>query len=228
MFPHSSEYRDRVAPPPSASGGNALDPASQKLAEWIASARNGSDEAFGALAARCYRYLLLVANKELGGALQAKVGGSDLVQETFLAARQGIAAFTGQTESEFKHWLRAILLNRVAHAGRYYRAVASRSIHREAPLDAADAQGKHAWQQPANITPPSRRVQAVEQSALLVKALDRMPLDYQTVVRLRSLEGLPFEAVGAQLGRSAEAARKLWVRALSVLKAELRELDESR
>lgn len=60
-----------------------------------------------------------------------------------------------------------------------------------------------------------------ENAALLADVLHRLPEDYQTVLRLRYWDGLTFTQIGAQLGRSAEAARKLWYRAVVMLQTEL-------
>ena len=45
-----------------------------------------------------------------------------------------------------------------------------------------------------------------------------MPEDYRRAVTLRFQEGLSFEEIGRQMGRSAEAARKLWSRAMERLR----------
>ncbi len=195
---------------------------------WIAAARDGCSDSFGRLIERCYRYLVLCADRELGGDLRAKVGPSDLVQETLLAARANFGAFTGSTESELKAWLRAILTNRALQAGRHYRGTGKRQIQREVRFDADDSQAPEAPQLPADITPPSGRLRALERNQRLQDALDRLPADYRRAVELRSLEGLPFELVGQNLERTAEAARKLWVRGIEMLKKELRQHDLSR
>jgi RNA polymerase sigma-70 factor (ECF subfamily) len=55
----------------------------------------------------------------------------------------------------------------------------------------------------------------------MLRAIDRLPDDYRRVIEARSFDGLSFEEVGARLDRSAEAARRLWVRALDRLRAEM-------
>jgi RNA polymerase sigma-70 factor (ECF subfamily) len=62
---------------------------------------------------------------------------------------------------------------------------------------------------------------AEEEAALLQRALQRLPEDYQQVIRLRNWQLLPFDVIGQQLGRSAEAARKLWARAIEHLQREM-------
>lgn len=48
--------------------------------------------------------------------------------------------------------------------------------------------------------------------------VSRLPDDMRTVVALRLEAGMPFAAIGEQLGRSEEVARKLFARALERLR----------
>ena len=48
----------------------------------------------------------MVANQELSPELAAKLGPSDLVQETFLKAHCEIGRFHGHTEADLLAWLR--------------------------------------------------------------------------------------------------------------------------
>ena len=64
--------------------------------EWevdFLDARQGSLDALGRLLESCRNYLLLLANQQLREDLQAKAGGSDLVQDTFLEAQRDFRAF---------------------------------------------------------------------------------------------------------------------------------------
>ena len=58
---------------------------------------------------------------------------------------------------------------------------------------------------------------------LLAEAVDRLPPDYQTVYRLRTLQHLPFEDIARRMGRSVGAVRMLWLRALEGLSSMLEE-----
>ena len=49
------------------------------------------------------------------------------------------------------------------------------------------------------------------------RALEQLPEHYQQVIRWRSWERLSFEEIARRTGRSAEAARKLWTRAVDEL-----------
>ena len=62
---------------------------------------------------------------------------------------------------------------------------------------------------------------AVSEQGLLEKAIDRLPDDYRTVMSLRYQDALPFNEIGRRLGRSADAVRMLWARAVDRLKQEI-------
>ena len=49
---------------------------------------------------------------------------------------------------------------------------------------------------------------------LLADALAGLPDDYREVFILRNLEHMPVDAIAARMGRSPNAVRKLWGRAL--------------
>jgi RNA polymerase sigma-70 factor (ECF subfamily) len=70
---------------------------------------------------------------------------------------------------------------------------------------------------------PSQQAACREQAVLLADALGRLPADYREVIILRHLEGLNFPEVAGRMGRSADAVKKLWARALGRLRGLLGE-----
>jgi RNA polymerase sigma-70 factor (ECF subfamily) len=190
---------------------------------WIDEARRGSREALGQLLEKCRNYLLVVARGALGEQLHAKAGSSDLVQETFMQAQRNFARFTGTSEAELLAWLRGILLNSAADFSRRFQETDKRQVGREVPLDEARQQAPS--ELTAALPSPSEALMAGEQDAALRRALDELPEDYRTVIQLRNYGQLSFEEIGKQLGRSADAARKLWARALKKLQQILDRSD---
>ena len=59
-----------------------------------------------------------------------------------------------------------------------------------------------------------------EQALALRRAVDRLPEEYRRVVVLRFDDGLSFEEIGQLTDRSADAARKVWSRAMERLRQE--------
>src|SRR4051794_15901537 len=100
--------------------GPPKDPSTDAVERYLRAARQGSATALGRLLEECRPYLLLVANQELTPDLQAKLGGSDLVQETFLEAQRDFADFEGENAVVLLGWLRRMLLNNVANVERHY------------------------------------------------------------------------------------------------------------
>jgi RNA polymerase sigma-70 factor (ECF subfamily) len=185
--------------------------------DWVRrleAARAGSSEAVGKLFEACRQYLILIANQEVDAPLAVKISPSDLVQETFLKAHREFPQFGGHSEAALHHWLRRILLNAMGDATRRFQAD-KRDLAREVPSAGA---GKQA---PAAGASPSSVVSAREQDDLLQDAIARLPAERQQVILWRNYDRLPFEEIGRRLGRSAEAARKLWARALEELQALL-------
>ena len=195
-----------------------------RVGEWIRLARAGSAEALGRLLETLRPYLLLVANEELPAWLRGKVGASDLVQETCLQAQGHFDRFRDDGEAELLAWLRRILLNNVATLQRRYSAD-KRQVAREVPLAECGADGL--LDLPLPGPSPSSFAAARERDAALLRALERLPEEYRQVVHWRSYGRLPFDEVGRRMGRSAEAARKLWVRAIERLQQGLDGCDES-
>jgi RNA polymerase sigma-70 factor (ECF subfamily) len=62
---------------------------------------------------------------------------------------------------------------------------------------------------------------ADEQAAALDAAIGRLPKDYRKIIELRHCDGLSFAEISRQLGRSDNAVRKLFFRAVERLRHEL-------
>ena len=189
-------------------------------AEHLSAARAGSREALGEALEACKCYLLLIADHELGPDLQGKAGPSDLVQETFQEAQRDFARFEGTSDEEWLAWLRGLLLHRLANFRRRYRGTRKRGVRREVALE-ADSSCERGGALAADTPSPSGQAMANEQAKALQKALARLPDEYRQVIAGRYQEQLSFEEIGQRLRRSAEAARKLWWRAIERLQEEL-------
>jgi RNA polymerase sigma-70 factor (ECF subfamily) len=185
-------------------------------ARWIAEARNGSRPALNRLFEACSSYLLAVAKRELCAALRSRLDPVDVVQDTLMKAWRHFPHFRGQTEADFLAWLRQILRCNLFNERRRHLRTAMRSARREVPLAAAAS-----MPQPDSFRSqsesPGTQAQAREQHEALERGLRLLPARYRQVLHLHAQEGLAFAQVGQRLDRSAEAARKLWVRAVKEL-----------
>jgi len=186
----------------------------------LEAARQGHDDAFGRLFESFRRHLLLLAHREMPLTLRGKVGPSDLVQETAVDARRNIPRFRGSTAEECYAWLRAILRNNMIDAVRHFETTKKRGGCHEISLatEAGRCQGgmvaiRHGGPDGSAI----RR----EDADVLAKVLLRLSDDHRTVLHLRYWEGLSFPEIGARVGRSPDAVRKLWYRAVERLQEEM-------
>jgi RNA polymerase sigma-70 factor (ECF subfamily) len=165
--------------------------------------------------------LLLIARRELGPQLRAKGGASDLVQQSVLDALRDFGRFKGTTEAELLHWLRRLLLNNLADFTRRYRDTDKRRAEREVPIDAGDSSGELDGGLAADWTSPSGEAMAQEQADAVRRALRQLPDDHRHVLLLRYQDGLRFEEIGRTMGLTANAARKLLLRAVQCARREL-------
>jgi RNA polymerase sigma-70 factor (ECF subfamily) len=165
--------------------------------------------------------LLLIARRELGPQLQAKCGASDLVQQSVLDALRDFERFEGTSEADLLHWLRRLLLNNLADVTRRYRDTDKRRAEREVPIEAGDSSCERGGGLAADGTSPSGAAMAREQADTVKRALGRLPDDYRRVLLLRYQDGLQFEEIGRAMGGTANAARKLLLRAVQRVRREL-------
>jgi RNA polymerase sigma-70 factor (ECF subfamily) len=186
-------------------------------------ARAGDREALGRLLQMYDGYLRLLARALIGRALRAQLDASDLVQETYLKAHREFDQFRGGGEPELVGWLRRILVRSLANQARHHRAEA-RDLRRQESLEAALDRSSLAIQAALaspSAASPSRLAGRREEAVLLAAALERLPADYREVFVLRTLEHLAIEEVAARMGRSVNAVRKLWTRAMLALRREM-------
>lgn len=186
----------------------------------IEAARSGDAQVLGRLLDACGDYLRVVARAELSPDLAAKVSASDLVQETFLGAHRDFDRFRGRTEAELRGWLRGILLHNLGRLRRHYRDTVKRQVRRESAIVQRGPSGPWPVLTDDDTTPATRAVNRERVEAVLA-ALQRLPEPQRSVVIWHQCEGETFESIGRRLGRSDEATRKLWARALIRLTDDL-------
>lgn len=185
--------------------------------DLVHAAREGDRDAVSRLIQQCRDYLLLIANQDLDAGLTAKLGASDVVQQTLLAAYENFQQFRGTTREELSGWLRQILKNDLLNARRYFQSARCRDARREHRLD--DSQIFQPSLADDHHTPGTDAL-VQEQERLLAQAMAKLPENYRRVLSMRNWQEMPFAEIGESLGISADAARKTWSRAIERL-AEL-------
>ena len=190
------------------------------IRDLLAAAQRGSPEAIGRLFQATRGHLLQLAGRELPPELRAKIAPSDVVQDTAVDVQRNFGQFSGDTAEELFAWLREILRNNVVDAVRRYRDSFKRDAAREVSLDSAAVRRAGETLPALQHTPDGSAIRREEAAALGV-VLARMPDDYRRVIELRYWQGLSFVEIAPQFGRSPDAVRKLWYRALERLQGDL-------
>lgn len=206
-----------MMPPP----GPSEMPSPGTFRDWLKAARGGAQPELGRILESCRAYLQLIAENELGSTLRPKAGASDLVQESLLDAQRGFERFQGSTREEFLAWVAQILRNNLTDLARRYRTADRRAIGREQPLLGEPYAETLTNGQDA----PSAQAVRAEDEQRLRAAIARLPDEARLVLAWRQHDRLDWAAIGVRLGKSAEAARKVWFRAIERLRAELGEND---
>ena len=163
---------------------------SSEVTQLVADARDGSRTAFDELVRVTYADTYTLAYRLTGNEEDAR----DVVQEAYLRAYRGVRQFRG--DAQFSTWLYRITANCAStHVGRRRR-------HQHEQLDVDS---------PVIDTRPESDPQARADAAVtrsqLEAALAQLPPRLRAVVVLRDVYDLPHEAIAAELGISATAAK---------------------
>ena len=146
-----------------------------------------------------------------------------ICRSKFLEAWRDLRCFAGCTEWEMELWLRQILLNDLSDLVRQYDGTAKRRLSREVSGAAGDMCLAKVVS-PVNDSPVHIAI-AREAAEMMNRTLIELPEDYLRVLVLRHFGAMRFASIGLQMGRTPEAARKLWRRAIQRLKSELLPAD---
>jgi RNA polymerase sigma-70 factor, ECF subfamily len=186
--------------------------ASTPFDESLIEARGGDAVDIGRLLESFRPYLAAIAREELPSDLGGKLGASDVVQDTIIKGLERFPQFEGTTREEFARWLRAILRNHLANVIEAWNAQ-KRDVSREQPGNSGIADSSR--------TSPSSALLSREEWERLESALSILPDESRTVILLRHRDDRTFAQIGAAIGKSEEAARKIWVRAVERLQHAL-------
>jgi RNA polymerase sigma-70 factor (ECF subfamily) len=184
----------------------------------LGAAREGEAERLGPLLEQYRGYLLSIARQESPLELVAKLGASDLVQDTLVRGIEHFASFDGATHEQLARWLRQILLNHVRNIAKSY-GTDKRDVVREQAIDRPLMARRE--------DSPSRKLMSREREEQLQRALDRLPEELRRVIELRHRENLPFAAIAGRLDKSEDTARRIWARAIAQLQGELQHGESS-
>jgi RNA polymerase sigma-70 factor (ECF subfamily) len=171
-------------------------------------------------------YLLLLAQVRLDPMVRARLGASDVVQQTLLEAHRDLAQFRGRTVGQQAAWLRQILARNLANVVRDERRD-KRDVARDQPLLAAldqSASRLESWLA-AEQSSPSQQVERHERAVRLAEALAALPENQREAVVLRNWDGCSLTEIGKRLGCTTAAVTGLLHRGLRNLRKQLHDLE---
>ena len=157
----------------------------------------------------------------LPDAVRRRVAVSDVMQETRIEAVQGIEGFEYRGEGSFRAWLLGVATNQARKAIRRHLATAKRSRRQEV----SKAQRLDTAMHTLDTVTPSQVIMAEELQENIRGALRALPDDYREVLRLCREEQLTIREAALRMGRSREATKKLYGRALTKFAEILKKLQ---
>ena len=191
------------------------------MSTLLTQAKNGDQDARSELMRQLQKYLAFIARHQVDPNLQAKMGPSDVVQQSMLQAVQNLDQFRGETIDEFRGWLRQILVNEARQMKRNFRAD-KRNTLLERPI--ADSPSHGSQPNFADSLPtPGTHAAADEQSRAINAALEKLPEQDRLIIQWRNWEGLTFDEIANRLGITVSSASKKWYRALISFKEQFGE-----
>lgn len=196
----------------------------QSTTALVNAAKAGDNEQLGRLLENFRGYLFMLAHRYLSDKLKRRIDPADIVQITFLEAKQDWHQFRGTTPGECAAWLRNILKNNVATAVARHVTTQKRSLSREVSFNTNhndDSAAQWIGELPGSTTSPSRKAIRAESAKQLFDALHSLPEAQAEAVRLRYLEGLSLAEIVDRMGKSETAVAGLLKRGLQKLRQSL-------
>jgi len=185
----------------------------------VALAQDGDESALNQLCSVYGTRVLWIIRLRMGRQLRSKLESMDLVQDVLMSALRDLGNFTYKTEGDFLRWLSRIAENRLrGHVQRFHAN--KRDIRKEVRLDGYRSTAEDsvvAALDAVVTTTPSAIVSRREELDKLAKAIEALKPEYKQVVVLAKIEGLSYKEIGRRLGKSADAARMLFSRAMAEL-----------
>lgn len=159
---------------------------------------------------------LLVANlgtlrrfirRRLGHKLRARETSQDLAQSVCREVLSDLESFEYRGEGSFESWLLTRAENKIRKRATYWNRE-QRDLGREEVGD---------LEKLASFATPSRHMVTKERLAEVERAFAGLAPDYQQVILLSRVDGLPHEEVAERMGRTVSATWNLLYRGLAQL-----------
>jgi RNA polymerase sigma-70 factor (ECF subfamily) len=170
-------------------------------------AREGAPDA---LYERVAGKLLAFIRLRLGRTLRAQLESRDILQATLLKSFEHLHQFEQSDSASLMAWLARIAENEIRDRADY-RTRQRRDARLEVPLETAHAGVAAAMRSALTQVILDERAERLEE------ALEALDAHYREVIILRSFQELSFREIGERLGKSEDACRMLFARAMAAL-----------
>lgn len=182
-----------------------------ETSELFLETRRGAPGAADAFYERCARKLLPLIRLRMGRSMRSEIESRDILQSVLVKAVPRLDQV--EDPRAVMAWLARIAENEIRDQADYHQRQ-MRDAARRTPLDdAADV--------PAPIRQALSQVIVNEQLARVEDALESMSPAERELIVLRKLEELSFAEIGRRLGKSEDACRMAFSRAMAALTIRL-------
>jgi RNA polymerase sigma-70 factor (ECF subfamily) len=170
--------------------------------------------------------LMAFIERQLGTALRRKIEPDDVFQEASAEAVRALPTAELGDRDPFS-WLCQISERRIIDLHRRFFGAQKRDAAKEVPLNASRGGDSRSSDLVnllvASLTTPSQAFSRNAREERLLEALQKLPEEQQTALRLRYIDNLPSKQIASQMGKSDAAVRVMLTRSLKRLHELLEE-----
>jgi RNA polymerase sigma-70 factor (ECF subfamily) len=170
----------------------------------------GSDSALDTLYERFGPRLLSFIRLKMGPGLRARLESRDILQATFLKSFEHMDDFEGQDGRSLLGWMMRIAEHEIHDRADFHHR-RRRDAKQEADLDG------HAGELVARSRSALSRLILDERAQRVEAALESLTEPHRQAILLRTYEELPFPEIAKILGKSEDACRMQYARAMTAL-----------
>ena len=175
--------------------------------------RDGSSEALNAFYERSARKLLAIIRLRLGRSRRTEVESQDILQSVLLKSFDRLSQV--ENPDTVMAWLARMAENEIRDRIDYLSRQ-RRDVARTVPIE------EHAEQIPAPVRQALSQVIEKERAELLERGLESLTEPQRDLIVLRKLYELTFTEIGVRLGKSEDACRVAFARAMAALVVQMK------
>ena len=179
------------------------EPAESETLALLQKIRAGDGEGWRVLYDRYHDPLLFWVRMHLGANLRRFLQSEDVFQSAAVEWMRDLERFEYRGEGSLQRYLRRLILNKIRDRADFYAAEKRRPSE---PLDENEL--------PADVAVAYHDAETYDR---LERALAELPEDLREVVLLHKIEGLSTKEIAERTGKSDDAVRKSYSRALARL-----------